>query len=40
LPAVHGWLATLRIADFEVKDWIDGPAATPRMKQLLAKRLS
>jgi hypothetical protein len=39
LPAVHGWLPTLRIADFEVKAWIYGRDARARMADLLAKRL-
>jgi transposase len=39
LPALHGWLPTLRIADFEVKAWIYDRGAHPRMADLLAKRL-
>ena len=39
LPAVHGWLPTLRIADFEVVEWIYGRGARRRMEQLLAERL-
>lgn len=39
LPAVHGRLPTLRIADFEVKDWIYDRGASARMTDLLAKRL-
>jgi hypothetical protein len=39
LPAVHGWLPTLRIADFEVKAWIYGRDAHASMADLLARRL-
>jgi len=39
LPAVHGWLPTLRIADFEVEGWIYGSDAGDRMNDLLAERL-
>lgn len=39
LPAVHGWLPTLRIADWEVKQWIDLPDAQDRMDQLIAAKL-
>jgi hypothetical protein len=39
LPAVHGWLPTLRIADFEVAEWIYRPGARRRMEQLLGERL-
>ena len=39
LPGEHGWLPTLRIADFEVASWINGPEAKPRMSALLANRL-
>jgi hypothetical protein len=35
----HGWLPTLRIADFEVKDWIYGRDASARMGASLAERL-
>jgi hypothetical protein len=38
LPAVRCWLPTLRIADFEVVEWIYGPGAQRRMEQLLAER--
>lgn len=38
LPGEHGWLPTLRIADFEVEAWIFGPDAAPRMRSLLAER--
>jgi hypothetical protein len=40
LPAVHGWLPTLRVADFEVVAWISTPGARRGMQQLLAERLS
>jgi len=36
---VHGWLPTLRIADFEVKDWIYDRGCRARMADLLVKRL-
>jgi hypothetical protein len=39
LPAVHGWLPALRIADFEIKDWIYGRGASARMADLLTERL-
>ena len=39
LPAVNGWLPTLRIADFEVVEWICGRGSRRRMEQLLAERL-
>jgi hypothetical protein len=39
LPAVHGWLPTLRIADFEVKAWIHARGARARMAALLSVRL-
>ena len=39
LPAVHGWLPTLRIADFEVQSWIFACDARARMVDLLANRL-
>lgn len=39
LPLSHGWQPTLRIADFEVEDWIHGPKAKMRMHELLAERL-
>lgn len=39
LPAVHGWLPTLRIADFEAKVWIYERGARASMADLLAKRL-
>ena len=39
LPAVHGWLPTLRIADLEVKPWIYDRGARARIADLLANRL-
>jgi hypothetical protein len=39
LPAAHGWLPTLRVADFEVVAWVYGRGARRRMEQLLAERL-
>lgn len=38
LPELHGWAPTLRIAFFEVRGWIDGPDAIPRMRALLEMR--
>lgn len=40
LPLEHGFGPTLRIADFEVRDWIDAPNAASRMRDFLAKRLA
>jgi hypothetical protein len=40
LPPSHGWLPTLRIADFEVRDWINEPHGKARMRALLKERLS
>jgi hypothetical protein len=39
LPTAHGWLPTLRIADFEVKAWLFTPDAAGHMRRLLAGRL-
>jgi hypothetical protein len=39
LPTVHGWLPTLRIASFEVEDWIYDHGASARMADLLAEHL-
>lgn len=39
LPNVHDWLPTLRVADFEVRDWIAMRGARRRMEELLAGRL-
>lgn len=35
LPAQHGWSPTLRVADFEVKEWLHDPDAAARMERLL-----
>jgi hypothetical protein len=35
----HGFAPTLRIADFEVKDWISLPERVDRMRHLLLARL-
>jgi hypothetical protein len=39
VPLAHGWQPTLRIADFEVADWIFGADAKRQMRKLLAERL-
>lgn len=39
LPAVHGWQPTLRIADFEVADWIHQRGAQTRMRELVGQRV-
>lgn len=39
LPPLYGFAPTLRIADFEVKNWIDAPEASGQMAALLAGRL-
>jgi hypothetical protein len=39
LPGEYDWLPTLRIADFEVKDWVFGSDAREQMMQLLETRL-
>jgi hypothetical protein len=39
LPPSHGYLPTLRISEFEVKDWIWSSQARDRMKELLQERL-
>ncbi|MCP9486551.1 MAG: hypothetical protein MSC30_11865 [Gaiellaceae bacterium MAG52_C11] len=39
LPPEHGFAPTLRIADFEVTDWLHGAGAEGRMRQLLSERL-
>jgi hypothetical protein len=39
LPGVHDWLPTLRVADFELRDWIGARGARRRMEELLAGRL-
>lgn len=38
LPGEHGWAPTLRIGDFEVKDWLHAPDATTRMGGLLRSK--
>ena len=39
VPLEYGWLPTLRIADFEVKSWIQTDEAPARMRELLDSRL-
>lgn len=39
LPALHGFAPTLRVADFEVKSWIDSSQAEERMATLLATNI-
>ena len=39
VPLEHGWLPTLRVADFEVREWLHAPDATQRMAALLRARL-
>ena len=39
LPLVHGWLPTLRIAVFEVAQWVHGRGAKGRMCALVAERI-
>ena len=39
LPDVHGWLPTLRIADFEVEAWLFASSAQSCMAKLLCSRL-
>jgi hypothetical protein len=39
LPAVHGWLPTLRIADFEVKEWVSERGAKTKMSAVVAERI-
>ena len=39
LPSVHGWEPTLRIAYFEVEDWLWGSRAMARMRALLTDRV-
>jgi len=38
LPQEYGFAPTLRLADFELRDWITAPGATDRLVQLLAAR--
>jgi hypothetical protein len=40
LPSVHGWRPTLRIADFEVRDWLHASDAADRMAVLTGARLA
>ncbi len=40
LPSVHGWRPTLRIADFEVVDWIHAADVADRMAALVGRRLA
>jgi hypothetical protein len=39
LPPAHGWAPTLRIADFEIQDWIFAPDSRSKMTRLLASRV-
>jgi hypothetical protein len=39
LPAAHDFGPTIRIADFEVEDWIWSPEAPDRIRDLIADRL-
>jgi hypothetical protein len=39
VPLEHGWEPTLRIAHFEVAEWIHGTDAKQRMRVLLRQRL-
>jgi hypothetical protein len=38
LPVEHGWLPTLRIADFEVASWVRGSSAEQRIAALLVTK--
>jgi hypothetical protein len=40
LPLDHGFLPTLRIADFEVEPWIGTACARSRIEDLLDRKLS
>jgi len=40
LPAIYGWAATVRIADFEVQAWLQAGEAGQRMRALLRDRLA
>jgi hypothetical protein len=40
LPPDHGYLPTLRIADFEVKGWLNAASAKERMAALLETKLA
>ena len=39
LPSEYGFLPTLRLADFEIRDWIYKPDAQDRMEKLVRTRL-
>jgi len=39
LPTEYGFLRTLRIADFEIRDWIHESEAQDRLKKLVESRL-
>jgi hypothetical protein len=39
VPLEHGWLPTLRIADFEIRAWLHTPDAAQRIAALLHTRL-
>ena len=39
LPSEYGFLPTLRLADFEIRDWIYKPDAQDRMENLVRTRL-
>ena len=39
LPSEYGYLPTLRLADFEIRDWIYKPDAQDRMEKLVRTRL-
>lgn len=38
VPLEHGFLPTLRLGEFEVGDWIEGPVAEGRIRQILQER--
>lgn len=40
LPAAHGWLPTLRIADFEVSEWVYERGAKAKMRALVVDRVA
>lgn len=40
LPPVHGWLPTLRIADFETREWVFTADGRRHMARLLKRRLA
>ncbi len=39
LPHEHGFAPTLRLADIEIRDWIDEPGAMDRMARLVIARI-